>query len=96
MFKKINKKCSGWPLIMHRKVQESGSQRPPRDTCKTHTPMMNRVKEIYENKELPLSPRPGIIALIPKRDKDQRFMSNWQPFILRETFYKLISATLSN
>ena len=32
-------------------------------------------KEIYTNRELPLSQRLGIIALIPKSDKDQRVIT---------------------
>ena len=58
--------------------------------------VMGAIKEIYSNRELPLSQRLGIIALIPKSDKDQRFITNWRPLTLLETFYKLISATLAN
>ena len=36
--------------------------------------IVNAIGEIYENRELPLSQRLGIIALIPKSDKDQRFI----------------------
>ena len=57
---------------------------------------MGAIKEIYSNRELPLSQRLGIIALIPKSDKDQRFITNWRPLTLLETFYKLISAMLAN
>ena len=57
---------------------------------------MGAIKEIYSNRELPLSQRLGIIALIPKSDKDQRFNTNWRPLTLLETFCKLISATLAN
>ena len=32
--------------------------------------VMGAIGEIYENRELPLSQRLGIIALIPKSDKD--------------------------
>ena len=88
---------------MRRKLQESGSYRPPRGIRKTHTPVGNRVKqivvgairEIYANRELLLSQRLGIIELIPKSDKNQRFIKNWRPFALLETFYKIISATLA-
>ena len=53
-------------------------------------------REVYENRELPLSQRLGIIALIPKADKDRHYIKNWRPLTLLETFYKLISATLAN
>ena len=58
--------------------------------------VVGAIGEIYESKELPLSQRLGIIALIPKSDKDPRFIKNWRPLTLLETFYKLISATLAN
>ena len=58
--------------------------------------VVGAIREIYENRELPISQRLGIIALIPKSDKDQRFIKNWRPLTLLETFYKLISATLAN
>ena len=54
------------------------------------------IREVYKNRELPLSQRLGIIALIPKADKDRRYSKNWRPLTLLETFYKLISATLAN
>ena len=38
---------------------------------------MGAIKEIYINRELPLSQWLGIIALNPKSDKDQRFITNW-------------------
>ena len=57
---------------------------------------MGAIKEIYLNRELPLLQRLGIIALIPKSDKDQRFITKWRPLSLLETLYKLISATLPN
>ena len=33
--------------------------------------VVGAIREIYDNKELPVSQRLGIIALIPKSDKDQ-------------------------
>ena len=58
--------------------------------------VVGAIREVYENKELPLSQRLGIIALIPKADKDKRYIKNWRPLTLLETFYKIISATLAN
>ena len=58
--------------------------------------MANAINEIYINGELPITLRLGVIALIPKGDKDQRFITNWWPLTLLETLYKLISATLAN
>ena len=47
--------------------------------------VLGAIHEIFENKELPITVRLGIIALIPKGDKDKRFISNWRPLILLET-----------
>ena len=58
--------------------------------------VVGAIREVYENREMPLSQRLGIIALIPKADKDKRYIKNWRPLTLLETFYKLISATLAN
>ena len=58
--------------------------------------VVGAIREVYENRELPILQRLGIIALIPKADKDKRFIKNWRPFILLETFCKIISATLAN
>ena len=58
--------------------------------------VVGAIREVYENRELPLSQRPGIIALIPKADKDKQYIKNWRPLTLLDTFYKLISATLAN
>ena len=38
--------------------------------------VLGAIHEIFENKELPLTVRLGIIALIPKSDKDKRLISN--------------------
>ena len=57
--------------------------------------MLGTIHEIFDNKELPISVRLGIIALIPKGDKDKRFISNWQPSTLLETLYKILSSTLA-
>ena len=57
---------------------------------------MCAINEINENGELPIILRLGVIALIPKGEKDQKFITNWRPITLLETLYKLISATLAN
>ena len=49
--------------------------------------VVGAIKEIYANKEVPFSQRLGIIALIPKSDKDKRFIKNWRLLTLLEIFY---------
>ena len=39
--------------------------------------VVGAIGEIYMNRELPLSQRLGIIALIPKSDKDHGFIAKW-------------------
>ena len=57
---------------------------------------VNAINEIYEERELLLTLRLGIIPLILKGDQDQRYISNWRQLTLLETLYELISATLAN
>ena len=48
--------------------------------------VMGAIGEIYENREIPLSQRLGIIALIPKSDKDPRFIKNWRPLTCTQLY----------
>lgn len=44
----------------------------------------------FEHNRLSVSQRLGIINIIPKGDKDKRFLSNWRPLCLLNSLYKLI------
>ena len=57
--------------------------------------VMGTIHKIFDNKELPISVRLGIIALIPKGDKDKKYIGNWQPLMSLETLYKILSSTLA-
>ena len=57
--------------------------------------VLGTIHEIFENKELPITVRLGIITLIPKGEKDKKFISNWRPLTLLETLYKILSSTLA-
>ena len=57
--------------------------------------MLGTIHEIFENKELPTTVRLGIIALIPKGDKDKKLISNWRPLTLLENLYKILALTLA-
>ena len=37
----------------------------------------------------------GILSIIPKGDKDKRFLSNWRPLCLLNSLYKIISGAIS-
>ena len=43
------------------------------------------INEIYKNNMLPESLRFGIVNIIPKGSKDQRFLANWRPLTLLNT-----------
>ena len=50
---------------------------------------LGTIYEIFDNKELPISVKLGIIALIAKGEKDRKFVLNWQPLTLLEPLYKI-------
>lgn len=43
-----------------------------------------------------ISARRGVISLIPKKDKDNRFVENWRPIMLLNTDYKILAKALVN
>ena len=48
----------------------------------------------FNNNRLSASKSLGIISIIPKEDKDKRFLSNWRPLTLLDTLYKIISGCI--
>ena len=46
--------------------------------------------------KLSIDQKRGIINLIPKKDKDPRYIKNWRPISLLNTDYKIITKTLAN
>ena len=49
----------------------------------------------FKNNRLSASKSLGIISIIPKGEKDKRFLSNWRPLTLLDTLYKLISGCIA-
>ena len=49
-----------------------------------------------EHKLLTQEQKLGIINLIPKKDKDLRYLKNWRPVSLLNTDYKILAKTLAN
>jgi exonuclease III len=47
------------------------------------------------NKQLSIDQRRGIINLIPKKEKDPRYIKNWRPISLLNTDYKIITKLLA-
>ena len=50
----------------------------------------------FENGELSIDQKRGVITLVPKKDKDGRFLKNWRPISLLNTDYKILTKLLAN
>ena len=50
----------------------------------------------YEHGMLPESVRQGLIALLPKKDKDTRYVKNMRPLTLLNNDYKILAKTIDN
>jgi hypothetical protein len=48
-----------------------------------------------ENNRLSIDQRRGILTLIPKKDKDSKYVKNWRPLSLLNTDYKIYAKTLA-
>ena len=54
------------------------------------------VSEVLNDGLLSLSTRSGLISLLPKKNKDTRFIKNLRPLTLLNLDYKIIAKTLAN
>jgi exonuclease III len=57
--------------------------------------VLNSLNHAYEQGELSIEQKRGVINLIPKKDKDVRFLKNWRPISLLNTDYKILTKTLA-
>ena len=58
-------------------------------------PILHKViKHAIEEKILTRSMRRGIISIIPKKTKDQKYIKNWRPLTLLNTDYKVVAKVL--
>ena len=57
--------------------------------------IINAVKFAFDNNRLSVTQNYGIISIIPKGNKDKRYLSNWRPITLLNTLYKLISGCIA-
>ena len=57
--------------------------------------IIRAVDYAFENNRLSVSQSLGIISIIPKGEKDKRYLSNWRPLCLLNSLYKLISGTIA-
>ena len=49
----------------------------------------------YDNGELSIDQKHGIISLTPKKDKNRLFLKNWRPIALLNSDYKLLEKILA-
>ena len=57
--------------------------------------VVNSVDYAFDNNRLSVSQNLGIISIIPKGEKDKRYLTNWRPLTLLNTLYKIISGCIA-
>ena len=57
--------------------------------------IVNSLNFAYETGNLSVSQKLGVIILLPKPDKDKRFLANWRPISLLNHIYKILSGALA-
>ena len=57
--------------------------------------VIKAVNYAFEKGRLAASQKLGIITIIPKGEKDKRFLNNWRPITLLNTLYKLVSGCIA-
>jgi len=57
--------------------------------------IIKAVTYAFDNNKLAASQSIGMINIIPKDEKDKRYLKNWRPLCLLNSLYKLISGTLA-
>ena len=55
----------------------------------------NAIDYTFDNKRLSVTQSLGIVSIIPKGDKDKRYLKNWRPLCLLNSLYKLVSGTIA-
>ena len=53
--------------------------------------LANSLNYVYQNVQLPISQRRGVISLIPKEDSSLLKLENWRPITLLNIDYKIAS-----
>ena len=55
----------------------------------------NSIQYAFEHKRLSITQNLGIISIIPKGDKDKRYLNNWRPITLLNSLYKIVSGCIA-
>ena len=53
---------------------------------------MRSINDGFENGEMSITPKQGVITCIPKEGKDKRFLKTWRPVTLLNIPYKIASS----
>ena len=57
--------------------------------------VLNAIEFAFENNRLSITQNLGIISIIPKGEKDKRYLTNWRPLTLLNSLYKLVSGCIA-
>ena len=57
--------------------------------------MVDSFNYAFENGEVSISQKCGIISLIPKKDKDKKYLKNWRPISLLNNDYKIVTKAIA-
>ena len=57
--------------------------------------VVNSLNYAYETGNLSITQKLGVIILLPKPEKDKRFLANWRPISLLNQVYKILSGALT-
>ena len=58
-------------------------------------PLIEALNHAYQNDELPITQRRGVIRLIPKKDADPHLIKNWRPITLLNCDYKIAAKAIA-
>ena len=58
--------------------------------------VLRSANEGFDNGELSITQRLGLITCIPKENKPKQHLNNWRPLTLLDTVYKLASGAIAN
>ena len=57
--------------------------------------MVDSFNYAFENGEMSISQKRGIISLIPQKDKDKKYLKNWRPISRLNNDYKIVTKALA-
>ena len=58
--------------------------------------LVNSINYGFQNGELSITQREGVVTCIPKGNKNKKYLKNWRPISLLNVSYKIASGCISN